>query len=244
LPEDEAARLTPVSLLDQDKPYQVPGIGETFYRALAERREQLAEKLDNVSSSAANAYADALRGPYARDLTPGERQLLTVAFGDKIDLRNVRIVNGAGLNLDARGTFMLGGNPAMTEGNTVYINPSSKTRRGAPVYSADLSKSSEGIETLLHEFTHVFQYQTIGFSKFFRTYAENERDYGVQGLSVDRDAVYNYDKRNLTFQDETLEGQSEMVGRYAQMLADKVPANNAKRQAVEWRLRGTGIYGF
>jgi len=243
-PEDEAARLMPVSLLDEDKPYQVPGIGEAFFRALAERRERLAEKLDNVSTSAANAYADAMRGPYARDLTPGERQLLTVAFGEKIDLRNVRIVNGAGLNLDARGAFMLGGNPAITEGNTVYINPSAKTRSGAPVYSADLSKSSEGIETLLHEFTHVFQYQNLGFSKFFRTYAENERDYGAHGLSFDRDAVYNYEKRNLTFQDETLEGQSEMVGQYAQMLADKVPANNARRQAVEWRLRGTGIYGF
>lgn len=104
-----------------------------------------------------------MRGPNARELTSGEYGLLQDAFGSSIDLSNVRIVNGSGYNPDALTAFEIGGNPAITEGNTVYINPASKN--GIPLYySADLSTSPDGIRTLLHEFTHVFQYQQLGFS--------------------------------------------------------------------------------
>lgn len=108
------------------------------------------DQLGSLPNSAANALADSMRGSSARTLTAGETTALRSAFGRDIDLSNVRIVDGPGRNPDAWLAFNVGGNPAITEGNTVFMR--------SDHYSGDLSKSAKGINTLVHEFAHVNQY--------------------------------------------------------------------------------------
>ncbi|WP_156309854.1 DUF4157 domain-containing protein, partial [Novosphingobium sp. AAP93] len=204
--------------------------GESIFRDLEDKRQELAHNLRNLPSNAANALADSMRGPNARELTSGEYKLIRDAFGREIDLSDVRIVNGPGYNPDALTAFNLGGNPAITEGNTVYIGKN---------YLNDFSSSRAGIETLLHEFTHVLQYQTLGFSGFGAKYAVDLKNNGF-----DRNKVYDYQSRSTTFRTETLEGQAQMVGDYARLRAGNVPSSAPAMQSLARRLQGSGIYGF
>ena len=198
---------------------------------LSDRAGELKDKLASLPSGAANALADSLRGPNARTLTSGEESQLRKVFGNNIDLSNVRIVNGAGYNPDAKIAFDIGGNPAITEGNTVYIKPDG--------YKADFSKDPDGIRTLAHEFAHVYQFQKMGFASFAAKYASDLINIG------DRNKVYDYKSRpNTTFKTDTIEGQAQMVGDYANFKAggNKITAADAKD--IERRLKGTGIFGL
>lgn len=220
------------------------GMGDAFVRALVERREKLAQELSDVPSDVTNAAANLMRGSQARDLTPGEYQLVSNAFPGLIDLSNVKIVKGPGLNPDAIAAFKVGGNPAFTEGNTIYINPDAKLRNGTPLYSPSLANDPDRIETLIHEFNHVLQYQRLGFAHFFLRYANDQRKYGLYKYGFDRDIVYQYEKRKTVYANETLEGQSQIAGDYARLQALNAPSTLSKRRDLELRLRGTGIYGF
>ena len=189
------------------------------------------DRLASLPSGAANAIADSMRGPDARKLTAGEEQKLREVFGDSIDLSNVRIVNGPGYNADAFLAFNIGGNPAITEGNTVYMR--------SDHFQKDFSTSPEGVEMLVHEFTHVRQYQDMGFGGFFAKYAKDLVAIG------DRNKVYDYGSRkDTTFATETLEGQAEMVGDYARYKAGGNNLNQAQARDIERRLEGTGLFGL
>lgn len=188
------------------------------------------DTLTSLPNSAANALADSMRGPAARELTAGETAALQRAFGNSIDLTNVRIVNGPGHNPDAAIAFNVGGNPALTEGNTVYVR--------SDHYSTDFASSPQGVNTLVHEFAHVRQYQQMGFGSFFGKYASDLVDIG------DRNQVYRYDTRSRDFGSETIEGQAEMVGDYAGYKAGEVKLTPAEVASIESKLRGTGIYGL
>ena len=192
---------------------------------------RIKDELKSLPSDAANAVADSMRGPKARTLTPGEEAKLREVFGDSIDLSNVRIVDGPGYNPDAWTAFNVGGNPAITEGNTVYVR--------SDVFQKDFSTSPEGIETLVHEFTHVRQYQEMGFGSFFAKYAKDLATIG------DRNKVYDYQSRpNTTFATETIEGQAQMVGDYARYKAGGNNLTPDQVRDIERRLRGTGIFGL
>lgn len=197
---------------------------------LRDAASQVKDELSSLSSSAANALADSMRGPNARNLTAGEIRELRKVFGNSINLSNVRIVNGPGYNPDAKIAFDLARNPAITEGNTVYMKSNH--------YSKDFSTSLGGIEMLAHEFAHVRQYQQMGFGRFFAKYAQ---DLVVIGNA---DQLYKYqDRPSTTYRTETLEGQAQMVGHYANYKAGgKMTA--AKVQDIENRLRGTGLFGL
>lgn len=188
------------------------------------------DALGSLPSSAANALADSMRGSQARELTPGETVALRRAFGDSIDLGNVRIVNGPGRNPDAALAFNVGGNPAITEGNTVYVR--------SDHYTADFSTSPAAINTLTHEFTHVRQYQQLGFGGFFAKYAGDLVSIG------DRNKVYDYNSRGGNFGAETIEGQAQMVGDYAGYKAGEVKLSPAQVASVERKLAGTGLFGL
>ncbi|MEN2789370.1 hypothetical protein ABC974_07030 [Sphingomonas oligophenolica] len=116
------------------------GMGDAFVRALVERRERLAQELRDMPSDGLNATANLMRGSRARDLTPNEYKMISDAFPGMIDLSDVKIVKGPGLNPTAYAAFKFGGNPAYTEGNTVYINPNA-TSNGVPYYAPDLSRT-------------------------------------------------------------------------------------------------------
>lgn len=188
------------------------------------------DALTSLPSDAANAVADSMRGPSARPLTTGETAALRQAFGNSIDLSNVRIVDGPGYNPDAAIAFNVGGNPAITEGNTVYIRSDG--------YLKDFSSTPAGVNTLVHEFTHVRQYQQMGFAGFFTKYAGDLISTG------DRNKVYDYGSRNLNFGSETIEGQAEMVGDLAGFKAGQVKLTPAEVASIERKLQGTGIYGL
>lgn len=183
-----------------------------------------------LPNSAANALADSMRGSSARELTAGETTALRSAFGNGIDLSNVRIVDGPGRNPDAWLAFNVGGNPAITEGNTVYVR--------SDHYTGDFSKSAESVNTLVHEFAHVNQYQDMGFGSFFGNYAHDLTTTG------DRHAVYDYASRNTTYATETIEGQAAMLGDYAGHLAGEGKLTPERAQALETRLSGTGFFGL
>jgi hypothetical protein len=135
-----------------------------------------------------------------------------------------------GMHPTARSAFL--GNPAITQGNTVYFDPKA-TDNGRPYYSADFSSSSKGIGILMHEFTHVRQFQQLGFAEFARRYAIDLMNNGL-----DRNKVYKYETRNTTYATETLEGQAQMVGDYAQLRAANGTTVTAQMQALANRLRG------
>jgi hypothetical protein len=202
----------------------------------ADAETRMLEKYDDAKfqdPDIGNAYADALRGPNARALSVGELQWVGTAYGTLISAVDVVIINGPGNNGDARIAFDIGGNPAITEGNNIYIK-----QKYYSVDFADQNQStySENIDTLIHECTHVFQYRTIGFFAFYTRYIAELIAFGGAN------ECYRYDKRKLHFRYESLEGQAAMVGHYAQYLAGGTPSNADTMKNIETRLKSSGIF--
>lgn len=187
--------------------------------------------LGKLPHALANAIVDMDRGTAARRLTIGETAQVAEAFGTRIQPQQVRVVRGAGLSLFAHGAF-LHGNPAITIGNTIYI------KSDLSVAHADLSTMPLSIELLLHEYTHVVQYATLGFCGFGRRYLIELRANGN-----DPDKLYKYADRNRDWRHETLEGQAEIVGDYARArLSPNNPNSRKTAEMLRGKLRGTGIY--
>ena len=188
--------------------------------------------LGKLPHATANWILNLDRGPSARRLTHIETQLVQEAFGARINPGDVRIVRGPGLSLWAAIAFQHG-NPAITLGNTIYIK--SKIEN---VILSDLSQTLRGIDMLLHEYTHVVQYATLGFGTFADRYISDLRAHGF-----DDNELYAYRKRNNDWQHETLEGQAQIVGEFG---AARREMGNREKRALADRLRaklkGTGIY--
>ena len=205
--------------------------GKQSLEWLNDKANQIKDKLASLPSDAANALADSMRGSKARTLTSGEQAQLNKIFSNRsIDLSNVRIVDGPGDNPAAAAAFR-NGNPAITIGNTVYVKPGT--------YSADFSTSAKGIALLAHEFAHVDQYQDLGFGSFGVKYAKD-----LASVGGDANKTYRYETRNTTFKTETLEGQAQMVGDYAEYKAGGNNLSAAQVKDVENRLKGTGYFGL
>lgn len=188
--------------------------------------------LGRLSHGAADAIVETSRGPYARPLTQREMALVQEAFGDRVPPARVRIVPGPGFSKIALAAF-INGNPAITLGNTIFLKPGLDWLR-----PAELPQTMGGLRLLVHEWTHVIQYATMGYAAFARRYAAELRSHGG---SADR--LYEYKTRNLPFSGETLEGQAEIVGDLAGASRGRTPADAAQAQMLRAKLRGTGIYG-
>lgn len=205
-------------------------------RNLAENIQYVTAVLGRLPHAMANTVADSFRGPVSRPLTSGETTLIAQAFGSQpVHPSQVRFVPGSGNQPLAVAAF-INGNPAITIGNTVYIKPSTYTDLGGN----DLSATPEGIEMLIHEYTHVVQYARLGFAVFGARYAQEFRASGN-----DANKMYDYRSRNLHYNQEMIEGQAAMVGDYAQQMALPAAKQNAALiEQLRTKLRGTGIFGL
>lgn len=181
----------------------------------------------------ADAYLDASRGPHARPLTPREATLVREAFGNRVSVDAARIVPGPGYSRIAAAAF-LKGNPAITLGNTIFLKPGVRWIR-----PKELPQTMGGLKLLVHEWTHVVQYKTLGYAVFGSRYAAELAAYGG-----DADRLYDQKTRNLPFDGETLEGQAEIVGDLAGALRGRTPADAANARMLRSKLKGTGIYGL
>ena len=169
-------------------------------------------------------------GTGARGLTPGETRVLRETFGDSIDLGAARIVDGPGRNPVPAVAFTVGGNPALTAGDTVYVRCDHHAR--------DFSLGPIGINMLAHEFAHVRQYQQLGMARFLARYAADLARFR------DRNRVYDYHSRTGDFASETIEGQAQMIGDYVGHRAGERRLAPNQLASLEARLRGTGICGL
>lgn len=193
--------------------------------------EDLRYRLRSLPNKAANKLVDGDRGLLARQLTDRERQAIIEAFGYEVDLNDVRIVNGPGLSPMAHWAFKLGGNPAITIGDTIFVRHN--------LYVADLTLKPDQFDRLLHEFTHVVQYRRLGFGTLLGRYTRNHLRH-----PLNRNATYDYETRKTTFDQETIEGQAEMVGNYARLRKFGGAEVRPKVEDIERRLKGTNIYGL
>jgi hypothetical protein len=189
----------------------------------------LAEKLRKAPNRAANEFANSLRGDAARDITKSEAAVLRRALGKDIDLSDVRIVKGPGDNKLAKHILERLKRPATTFGNTVYVR--------ADLYQRDMSKTRDGVGLLAHEFTHVLQFQQIGFTAVVSRIGHEAARHGPNG-------AYDYRSRSLTYRTETLEGRAQMVEDYTRLREMGVrPKERALHQILLQKLKGSGIYG-
>lgn len=205
--------------------------GQAVQARVTEALDGLMQALGALPHAVADWIVDRDRGPDARNLTAGEARHVRAGYGNRQPPSLVRIVRGPGLSGWAAMAF-LKGNPAITIGNTIYI----KSDHQVPHH--DLSQSAIGVELLLHEYTHVIQWKTLGYVAFGRRYVSDIRQCGMAQL-------YEYEQRQTTYNQETLEGQAQMVGHYAGLLFESDNAGDAiKLTDLRRRLAGTGIYGL
>ncbi len=141
---------------------------------------------------------------------------------------------GPGLSTVALVAF-LHGNPAITIGNTIYLSPQLNPK---DYDSSDLSATKTGIAMLLHECMHVLRYTRMGFAVFGARHAAELRAH-----HYDADELYAFWTRNLDFDHETLEGEAEIVGRYAAARRSKGPDQAKIAAWLRGKLKDTGIYG-
>ena len=83
------------------------------------------------------------------------------------------------------------------------------------------------------------QYKKMGHGPFFARYGADLRKHGF-----DADELYRYKRRTTTWATETLEGQAEIAGAYAEQRFTRVPAAAAVVVELERRLKGSGLYGL
>lgn len=170
-------------------------------------RTHAGRMVEEAATVAAGRVAEAFTLDRAerRPLTEPEQRLARRVFGDTIDLSKVRFVVGADYNPIAATAFR-NGNPAITLGDTVHFSPRSPHLVEGRL--PDLTRTPEGIETLAHELNHVRQYQERGTAGVFARIGYEAATHGPSG-------AYKYWTRELRFEQETLEAQSQIVGDYA-----------------------------
>lgn len=204
-----------------------------IHRNVFQAAQTLMALLSGLPRDLGDAVADAGRGPHARRLNPAERALVVKIHGMVVNPDDVRIVRGPGYSPLAKAAF-LHGNPAITIGNTIYIN-----YHYYDLTPRDLTSSEDGINMLAHEYMHVTQYKRFGYGNFTRRYVAD-----LDANNYDPEKTYAYQNRKLDFAHEPLEGQAQIVGDYTSDRLSANPAHRAQAKLLQPRLRGTGIYGY
>lgn len=216
-------------LPSDDDDIVIPNPMGEFTRNLFKSAEDLRYRLRSMPNTLANKMVDQDRGRFQRPLTSGEKQAVVEAFGYEVAPDAVRVVDGPGLSPIARCAFKIGGNPAITVGNTIFVRHD--------LYVIDMTRQPDHFDRLLHEYTHVIQYYRLGFGTFLGRYTSNSARY-----PLDRSKAYKYEERKTSFDQETIEGQAEMVGNYARLKRFGNPVDKDKVADIARRLKGTGIY--
>jgi hypothetical protein len=161
-----------------------------------------------------------------RPLTDGERAMVSAAFGDGVDYGRVRLCQGTGGNPAAHLAFRKPGVDAITLIRTIFF-------RGGLV--PDFSQGGDA-SLLMHEMTHIWQYQTLGVARFGLRYL-NE----LEACNFDRNCLYHYECGQTAFADAKLEAQAQIVQDYGIALG----AGRAGWAAdLRRNLAGSGLFGF
>ena len=161
-----------------------------------------------------------------RGLTTAEIALARKAFGDGIEYRRVRLVDGPGANLAARLAFAKG-NSAITLGSTVRFRHD---------YRPDFGVPDTNPNGFLHEMTHVWQFQRLGVTWFLLRYAKELAAVGARPRRM-----YDYQPGRTRFGAAMLEAQAQMVGDYGEALWT---GREPDRSALAASLAGSGLYGL
>lgn len=159
-------------------------------------------------------------GARQRGLTAGEIALLRGVFGDGISYEKVRLRDGAGLNPLAAIALRDPTNWAMTYLNTIHFNKGH--------FRDDFSADDSHKALLVHEATHVWQYNKMGVVPFALRYGWN-----FLSCEFDQHKMYDYGGAPH-FKDATLEGQAQMVSHYF----------GSRSEALKAKLARTGFYGL
>ncbi|MCB9788624.1 MAG: hypothetical protein H6744_18255 [Deltaproteobacteria bacterium] len=130
-------------------------------------------------------------------LSAGERTLLAAIFGPTLDLDPIRLVSGS----------LAGTGTARTVQNVIYFTPAQDVRR--PAFRA----SDEFLRLLVHEATHVWQFQNVGI----RYIADSLYDQAVGGVTHGtRLVAYRYEVHpEVPFSKLGTEAQGKLIEDYA-----------------------------
>ena len=165
-------------------------------------------------------YSNEMRG-----LTDGEIGLCRRVFPEPLPYREVRLCDGPAVN-DAAERAFLNGNTAITLRRTIYLKM---------LYCRDFSAPEVGASArrlLVHEMTHVWQWQKLGVLRFLLRYAGD-----FLSCRGNAGSMYRYEQDPRAFARCRLEAQAEMVGDYQDPL-------HPNRATIEAKLKGTGLYGL
>ena len=162
-----------------------------------------------------------------RRLTDGEIALLEPVFPGAMPYSKVRLRRGHGGNPAALIAFA-GGNSAIALRRSLYFRTH---------YADDFAAAGVFAQSLfLHEMTHIWQFATLGVSRFLARYA---RDLAACGFSPS--AMYRYEEGRTPFAAARLEAQAQMVGDYCHAL---LAGDTARRTRLACNLKGSGFYGL
>lgn len=171
-----------------------------------------------------------------RRLTEAEAAEAERAYGDAIRPDRVRLIYGFGSSLIAWAALERAGASAITLRNRIYLR---RDLFGDP--ERDLTSYAYGFNALVHELSHVRQYDRLGFLGVVIRIARDAIRYGADG-------AYRYESRDQAFADQPLEGQSQIHGDYGtlhvfgpQGLRDAQVFNS--EETVRRYAAGCGIYG-
>jgi hypothetical protein len=129
--------------------------------------------------------------PYCRSLTKGEIELVHTVFGKTVNPHNVKIFNRSYMGIFGRGG-------AISPNGYVYIDE--------PELVPDYSVSPELQALLIHEMTHVWQYQQGRNVRLEALRAWRASDYKYKSIyAYDIDAHARFSRYNLEQQAEIVE---------------------------------------
>ena len=159
----------------------------------------------------------------ARELTDFEIHEARQIFGDRLDYGKIRIFEGAKLPnfLDDIGRFIkkmpkreIGVKNAITLGNDCFFGRTLKTDEITDVNTElDASQLNE-MSWLMHELTHVWQYQSMGWEYLWKAWeAQSKLRDKVYDLGKEEDLKKEREK-GKTFRDFNLEQQGRLVQTY------------------------------
>jgi hypothetical protein len=120
------------------------------------------------------------------------------------------------------------GNPAISLVHTIYFK--------RPWHDDFSLADPHSQADLVHELTHILQYEKLGVVAFAWRYA---RELAAVGFRPGR--LYDYRSAGTKFSHATLEGQAQMVGDYCEA---KLRRDKAALAAIAPWLEGSGLFEF
>ena len=161
-------------------------------------------------------------GVVSRPLRDNERALAESVFGDSLDLDPVRIsMQPAGPGLGGaiawQAWLQATDTSALVIGNTIHFTSVSNPH-GWSVVDAQIELTPQGVGTLVHELTHVWQYQQTGFNYAVQSLTEQGKGMARSGSLGGRNSAYGggaglpWDKLNAEQQGEAVQRTYEAAG--------------------------------